>query len=202
VQVRATKQIRATNTKMLCWQNIPAGHSPTPPLSSLIHRFSRVSWITIKSPFIIADFIPMCAGRTPYTHSQLIRCRPYLLHHRPQYPRLDQVQTVPLTPSTTSSLPYSCRPYPLHDSIKQLSSSSTRNISSDHCPLLPRNIASGPYIIITWDHFIQACTNRLGPFHPGLEHRKSPGTISSRTSQHHWLVHPGAFHPALHNTID
>jgi len=49
VQVRATKQIRATNTKMLCWQNIPAGHSPTPPLSSLIHRFSRVSWSTIKS---------------------------------------------------------------------------------------------------------------------------------------------------------
>jgi len=49
VQVRATKQIRATNTKMLCWQNIPAGHSPTPPLSSLIRRFSRVSWITIKS---------------------------------------------------------------------------------------------------------------------------------------------------------
>ena len=34
------------NTKMLCWQNIPAGHSPTPPLSSLIPRFSRVSWIT------------------------------------------------------------------------------------------------------------------------------------------------------------
>ena len=110
------------NTKMLCWQNIPAGHSPTPPLSSLIHRFSRVSWITIKSPFIIADFIPMCAGRTPCTHSQLIRCRPYLLHHRPQYPRFDQVQTVPLTPSTTLSLPYTCRPYPLHDSIKQLHS--------------------------------------------------------------------------------
>ena len=37
------------NTKMLCWQNIPAGHSPTPPLSSRIHRFSRVSWITSKS---------------------------------------------------------------------------------------------------------------------------------------------------------
>ena len=110
------------STKMQCRWNIPAGHSPTPPLSSLIPRFSRVSWITIKSPFIIADFIPMCAGRTPYTHSQLIRCRPYLLHHRPQYPRLDQVQIVPLTPSTTSSLPYSCRPYPLHDSIKQLHS--------------------------------------------------------------------------------
>ena len=91
------------------------------PLTVIIHA---VNWTTTISPFSYAGhchacFTSMRVGRTPCTHSKLIRCRPYLLHHRPHHPRLDQVQTVPLTPLTTSSLPYSCRPYPLHGCIEQ-----------------------------------------------------------------------------------
>ena len=100
----------------------------------------------------------LCVGRTSCTHSQLIRCRLYLLHHRPHHPRLDQVQTVPLTPLTTSSLPYACRPYPLHDSIEQWiirRQTSTMPHVDHHCCCRPHHCWLRPPLTI--QHAVRHC---------------------------------------------